>query len=223
MTLNTGGRTIIPETIPDWMNKVDRRIEEIDRMLARARNPTVVSTIPSGAPQNGDEIYFQTQAMADLGVMWRFRFRDVNPNGTANTSTKKWEYVGGSQLYVVRNTDFQTVSDGTTLHDPADADVDVLIPLRGDYQLEYGAAADAASPNGSGQLYQTPVNMTDAPTTGIGLSVMWRSDNWQSDATKSKVVDIPANKNIRTRYSTINGAGRVSGRWLSVLPIRVGP
>lgn len=75
----------------------ERKIAHADGTSDFSRAPQV-SALPSN-PAHGDEVWFQNQSMMNNGVGWRLRYRAYNLDGTANTNTHKWEYVGGAVFY----------------------------------------------------------------------------------------------------------------------------
>ena len=91
----------------------------------------LVTVLPS-VPFDGQEIYFQSAAMATDGIVWHLRYR------AASASAYKWEFIGGSALYAANdgtvNTSSATVGDGDN---PGPS---ITAPLKGVYDVEnFGA------------------------------------------------------------------------------------
>lgn len=86
----------------------------------------IVSALPAG-PTDGDEVYFQSTAMATAGVMWHLRYR------AAATGSYKWEFVGGPDLFTTHGS--STAVTTTALANVGSA---VAIPLSGEYTIDFG-------------------------------------------------------------------------------------
>jgi hypothetical protein len=103
-------------------------VKDLETRLYNASKPPLVSAIPA-SPSDADECYYQSAAMATLGLVWHFRYR-------ASAGTYKWEFVGGSDwldevvtdesLSVTNYTDLTTVGPQIT------------VPLAGEYEI-FGA------------------------------------------------------------------------------------
>jgi hypothetical protein len=105
-----------------------------DRDVRSAKTPPLVNELPDD-PIDGDEIYFQTPAMAALGIVWRFRFN------ADSALSEKWECVGGDDIAIgpqggdssVTSTALAALTAGPT----------IAVPLAGVYQV--GVAANIQS------------------------------------------------------------------------------
>jgi hypothetical protein len=83
----------------------------------------------------------------DAAVWFFFRYRDPNPDGSANTASHKWDYISGPPIY---NTD-----ESDTSYSPGGANTwtaaggtpgpDLHAPLDGRYQLSFGSQINAAT------------------------------------------------------------------------------
>lgn len=90
-----------------------------------------VTALPA-QPVDGQEAYFQTQAMATGGIPpWYLRHRKLDPNGTTNPNTYKWEPVGGV-VEMEQTTGTQSTASTTPvlLSGPS-----LTLPLAGDYDV----------------------------------------------------------------------------------------
>lgn len=92
----------------------------------RMPSHAVVSALPS-APFDGQVIYFQSEAMAALGVVWQLRYR------AASASAYKWEYVGGAGLHEYTTGGEKAVVVGTWNLIPGGPTI--TLPLAGDYDV----------------------------------------------------------------------------------------
>jgi hypothetical protein len=178
----------------------------------------IVSVLPS-SPTDGTEVYFQTSAMALLGIVWRLKFRD-----TMGLTFYQWEFVGGSPLFdaIAAN----QASSNTAYVDLATVGPSVPLPLSGDYLVEWGADV---------QEYSTAQYM------GIGV---WNGSTWtqfgnpmygqvnatgiagvrasRSKATKLTGLVGGAANSLRARYATSAATSLAWGdRWMKVTPVRV--
>lgn len=106
--------------------------------------PQLVSALP-GSPVDGQEIYFQSTAMAADGIAWHLRYR-----ATAS-SVYKWEFLGGAPLYNLVAQNAGTASG--TYTDLATPGPDVTVPLAGDYMVAQGCGA--ANSNVSQEAYMS--------------------------------------------------------------------
>jgi hypothetical protein len=88
-------------------------------------NPPLVTALPT-SPADGDEIVFQTAAMAAQGIAWHLRYR------LGSSSIYKWEFIGGPRLGVlssIANHDFSLSTYVSTAYN-------ITLPLAGDYEVE---------------------------------------------------------------------------------------
>jgi len=96
--------------------------------------PSYVTTLP-GAPTDLQEVYFQTTAMAALGIVWHAKYRQ---------GTGKWQYLGGAPWFVSASSSvsLSTVSSNTII-----ADLGILIPASGTYDCIIQANASHSGNN----------------------------------------------------------------------------
>lgn len=86
--------------------------------------PAVVTTLPA-SPADGDEVYYQTSAMATANIMWHLRYR-------AAAGTYKWEYIGGSPFITGVAGDITTTSSSRVA---MTAGPTIALPKAGKYIL----------------------------------------------------------------------------------------
>ena len=175
-------------------------------------SPSLVSTLP-GSPTDGQIVHYQSAAMAALGIIWAFRFKQ---------STNKWEFVGGPPLtgQAAGGTLF-AAAVGTWANPHAGSIVDITVPLGGDYWIESsmqilssaGGIANFSPVLGVGGSGVSPFN--------VGLSMA--SGAYYTQFARGVMSAVPAASVIRNRYyinQTTNLT--IAGVVMSVLPIKVG-
>lgn len=89
----------------------------------------VVSTLPTVGLVDGQEVYYQSAAMATDGIAWHLRYR------SASASAYKWEYVGGSALRAVASGGASSTSATDALWSNGPL---LTIPLTGVYEVNFG-------------------------------------------------------------------------------------
>lgn len=172
----------------------------------------VVKNLPTN-PNDGDEIYF----LADdtNGVMWHLRYRK------ASASIYKWEFIGGQALQTQANT---TVSMGTlsAFTDFSDALPTIVLPLSGDYDLEYGAEL---THTGTGQgIFIQPV------ATGLAAGsqnayiqfVQAAAANSQRSVQYTRYRATGISGTLKLQYFVGATGGSADRRKLLATPVRVG-
>ena len=174
----------------------------------------LVSALP-GSPVDGQEVYFQSSAMATAGVAWHIRYR------SAASGSYKWEFIGGAPLtnaVGTAGTDESTTS--TSYTDLTTVGPSVTVPLAGNYGLRFaidsyrndaGAGVDA---NISFALGATAASSGNAISNGSGQMIPGAGE---------KLVTLAASDIVRAKYAVSSGTGRFRGkRILTIYPIQVG-
>lgn len=101
----------------------------LDTSSAMVYPPPLVTALPS-SPAEGQEVYFQTTAMAAANSIWHLRYR------AAVVGANKWELLGGSALYDHNiNTSIQQTANISTYAAMTNTPT-VTLPLSGDYLVE---------------------------------------------------------------------------------------
>lgn len=172
-----------------------------------------VTSLPA-SPTDGQTVVYV--ASATDAVLWTLRYN------AGSASAYKWEFLGGSVLGAITPTGLQAIADSASAHDAATIDNGVLVPLAGDYWARYGCQADAATPDGTGQIYQNVYDASVGGTVPVGQDVAFRSSNFGSHATEYYLGGLIAGHTYRTRYRTAAGAGRRAAPYLMLTPVRVG-
>jgi hypothetical protein len=88
-----------------------------------------VTSLP-GSPQDGQIVAYKADATA--GVIWLFRYR------AGSASAHKWEFIGGSPLYAVVDTD-EALVNGAAYVNLTTVGPSVTAPLAGEYMVREGA------------------------------------------------------------------------------------
>jgi hypothetical protein len=189
----------------------------LDFSIARVGGPTgpkgdpgvsatapLVSVLPS-APVDGQEIHFQSTAMATAGAVWRFRYR------ATSTSPYKWEFIGGSPYASFAGTITPT---GTAADVPATV---FPVPLAGDYRL-----------SGAGGGSSTPINAYWGLRVALASGVSSWAFGVSYVAAFSAPASVPnvvftgvAGAQARVQVSA-NGTSTIEWITFSVVPVRVG-
>lgn len=181
---------------------------KLDGLSGLAPGPPLVSALP-GSPVDGQEVYYQSTAMATNGIVWQLRYR------AASASIYKWEYVGGTPLYhdIPTNEAFNNVA---TPVDPATPGPTVTPALAGDYDASMGCNFFAAAASNV-QIHLIRMSDTTA-VLRIDASVAGPSAAF-TFARNGKITVATAAIEYRMRYV---GNGNTRDRWLRMIPIRVG-
>lgn len=177
--------------------------------------PTIVAALP-GSPVDGQEVYYQSSAMATDGIVWHLRYR------AGSASTYKWECLGGGHLFNEVTTSGACTSVGAYV-DLASTGPDVTVPLAGDYDLWFGAGAWFNQANLA--AYMAPaIGASAAADADSALAQPPAAGAWSVNVHRSlRKTGVVAASLIRLKYR-INaaGTGNFERRWLRVMPVRVG-
>lgn len=163
------------------------------------------------SPLHGQEIVYQTAAMAVLGIDWSFKYNALSG------SSLKWETIGGS--WWISEDDTQVVVSSAGYSVASGSLPAVTVPLLGDYIIRVGFAGGwgasgqpwmSYSVGGTGALDSDAA--TAATTAGIAMSVE-RSRRKNNIAASSAII---------SNYRTSSASPTVERRYLHIKPIRVG-
>lgn len=172
----------------------------------------LVSALP-GSASDGDEVYYQNAAMATDGVLWHLRYR------AAASGSYKWEFVGGSSLKsVVEGYDTSVITG--VWHDLGVSGPQLTIPLAGDYEEKWGANLRVLS--GANQVNMGLSVDGAAPAIGYDIEVLANVSGEGAHASRSKVQTLGAGVLLKARYYVASGQMSARGRWLEIVPVRVG-
>lgn len=170
----------------------------------------LVSALPS-SPTDGQQVDFQTSAMAGLGTRWRLVYR------AASVSPYKWEFVGGSAL---TDQDTATVACAvggyTVLPRPT-----VTVPLAGEYVFDWAVQVNGSS--GVACLFYIGLHVNGVADANIVTGAAIPAMNFQatSGLTAARRA-LSAGDVIKLGVSPSVALNVLSMRALSVKPVRVG-
>jgi hypothetical protein len=175
--------------------------------------PTV-STLP-GEPVDGQEIVFQTTAMATGGVIWRFRYN------AESASTHKWELQGGSALFTAPSGG-GSLATASVAFSATSSVVGLTIPLAGEYELEFGARAYPFAQNQT--MLVVPALSVGEASEASALEIDAAASVGNTGSRKLLASTVSAGQVFTLYYkkSSSIAEAEFSRRWLSALPIRVG-
>lgn len=206
--------TVAPIVFSGWidLSSVSFSTEQTTFPAGKSIIP-VVSALPGGT--DGDEVYYQSAAMALIGVMWRLRYR------AASTSAYKWEVVGNSSLIDYVAADEVTNSLGYAAL--ATAGPTITVPLAGDYIVAHGMIGYGLTPGDSSSM-----------SYDIGATAAVDADNVKTQqAQNTQVVSLSRDKpktiaaaatalTAKYKAGVASGTCHFAERWMRVTPIRVG-
>ena len=165
------------------------------------------STLP-GSPTDGDTIYYQTTAMASLGVAWNLRYRSAG-------GTYKWEYVGGSPIYASA---LGAVTATTSTPTAKTNGPSFTVPLAGVYMLNYGVTllgTIASSYVGAQPYYNATQINADSEIANALITYV-------SAAMSFAATLATAGNTLELYYKADSGTGTFIRRWLRAVPVMVG-
>ena len=178
-----------------------------------ASQPTFESTLP-GSPYEGQEIYFQSAALATLGMVWHLRYR-------SGGGTYKWECIGAAPL-IARDWTLQmnlAASNGVaTALSPA---VAITLPLAGDYLVRYGAILGHTGNNQGMSVVPIATGLSYA---GVNRAQFVQPATAASSAAPSagEIIATGISGTLELRYEAGAAGGIAYHKWISATPIRVG-
>jgi len=176
----------------------------------------VVASLPT-SPVDGQEIIYQSAAMATDGVAWRFKYR------AASSSSYKWEFIGGPAWYAQVLTSETTATIGSWVNLTGTNGPLITAPLAGDYIAQGQCRTDATTAPTAGYIGITNGDATAFNNAGVTLSAI---TNVGSNSQSNRLDGVAAATTIKLRYF-IGGGGAASScafsnREITVTPIRVG-
>jgi hypothetical protein len=176
------------------------------------RFPTRVTSLP-GSPVDGQHIIYV--ADATNGVLWPLRYN------AGSASAYKWEFVGGSPLTAEVATTENTAS--TTYADLTTVGPQVTIPLAGDYLITGGIIA---GPTTSVFLAAIAAVKLGAAATSdndrLAQAAFSTANNSSAGGSTLRRNALAAAAVLKMQYRVTAGTGFFGGRYLAVVPVRVG-
>lgn len=174
----------------------------------------VVTALPT-SPYDGQEVFYQSAAMASDGenIIWHLRYR-----GTAGGNG--WEFIGGAPWSALVATDQSTSS--STFGDLATVGPTITVPRAGEYLVTISCRMFPSTSGHAAMSYAIGgAAALDADTVEIGLGAAVAGSYVTLGRTKKKS-GIAANTAITAKYRTAAAASTsFVERFLSVLPVRL--
>lgn len=178
-----------------------------------------VSVLPTIDLYDGREVLFQTQVMATAGFgAWRVRYRALNPDGSANASTHKWEPIGAPALFAEVTTEEATavgVYNALATAGPA-----VALPLAGDYIVEIGHTS-LNSTVGQELIMSYEIGATAASDADMAIGNADTVNRRQAFARAMRKTGLAA-VTLTAKYRTGGGTATFGRRWMRATPLQVG-
>jgi hypothetical protein len=173
----------------------------------------LVSSLP-GSPSDGQTIYYQSAAMASLGVVWTFRYR-------TGGGTYKWEFVGGAPLYVQFATSRTTTSGSYVALTDA---VEVTNPLAGDYLIEHGAEMGYTSGGPGIARSQATIKLGSAAAADAeSISSHGSAAGMTFSVSRAMYRTLASSMTLAQQYKSPGGVTvTVLNRWVQIRPVAVG-
>lgn len=165
-------------------------------------------TTPPASPVEGQ--LWLLPADASKGVMWMLRYR------SGSASTYKWEFVGGTPLYLEVLTNDALGSSGTWV-----VDTNVLTaPRAGEYRVSFGyyCAASGASTIYCGVLVSGATTPGSATQTGATVS---QSGVTANGAKLEIPLTLAASDTVHLAYNGSAATNTVGNRHITLRPIRL--
>jgi hypothetical protein len=192
-----------------------QRLNEMEAGIAAGAAPKLASALPSSANAvDGQTLWYQTAAMAALGVVWLLRYNVLS------SSAYKWEVVSAGALWAeIDSNDGYGPTSGGGWTDTANVGPQVTVPLAGDYRLAYGAFLS----NGTAGLQSYCAPLVGAGPVLIADRAGKLTGDGGTSASRERVkLALPPATVIKLQYNGNGGTPQVSLRWLRATPIRVG-
>lgn len=201
-----------------------RALEQISlRWPAAPDRRTPVAVLPSN-PADGQEIYYQTTAMQALGVVWHLRYRAYQADVvTLNPSSSKWEFVGGAPWFLHTTAVVSYTTGATTFTaGPALAAPQITVPVLGDYIVTGAVSAQSATATADFRVLLHVAGVANGTlgaggATGTGMFTFSGGLGRALTLATGNVLD------IRIAANTVSRPLDVHDRYLSLLPVRLGP
>lgn len=192
---------------------VTDRVRAIEQRLAY--NVPIVSALPSSGI-DGQIIRFQSAAMATLGIVWEFRYR--------SGLTYPWEFVGGGSWFVQIITAETTAS--TTYADLATVGPSITMPLKGEYEVSWGASVDftAITTNRVARVGLSNAGGTPADADSIRSGHPNIASLTQSHQKADTVAIAAAGDVLKMQYKAASAGtdtARYASRFMAVTPLHV--
>jgi hypothetical protein len=201
-----------PADVPADVKKLAQRLDVI-------LGPALVTSLPV-SPVDGQEVYYQSAAMATAGLLWHLRYR------AAATAPYRWEFVGGGPLQHYIQTQ-QTRTANTGAGDLATVGPQVTIPLAGVYDVDWGWGYGYHAGQAGVQIIMTLDGCGATGTARIPDGAAAANDVAAVGATPGRnrmAMTLTPAGILKAQYQVggTTGSGSFGNRYLNVTPLRVG-
>ena len=199
------------------VDKAESRLARIERKINRSR---VGTTLPTN-PLDGQVLQYQSSTMRDGatnvigGVVWTFRYN------SANTSSYKWEFVGGSAW--VSKVDTAETTTSAAYAALATAGPSITVPLAGVYAVSYGSKQDYTVITSNRIAYHSiDIGAAAASDSDAVVSSHPNIVGLLQTPSTTTTLTLAAGDAVVSKYRTGADTVRFQKRFLSVVPVSVG-
>lgn len=204
-----------------------RQILEGSPLAVRVRQLQAAGAIATALPDSpveGEDVYYLADAAA--GVCWHLKYWP-DPG-----SAYDWLFVGGASLSSEKDAALVFGSSASWQDSVVGERVSVTLPLAGDYEVRWGANMYNSTASGIAGVGITTIvgGVTTDPTGNANIDnpkvATQRSGDgstdWGSRSRERKFAAVAAATELRMRYFADNPSASIGGRWMAVVPVRVG-
>lgn len=202
--------------------KGDQGAQGIQGIAGPQSRPPLVAALPTYAASiDGDEVYYQSAALAALGILWHLRYR-------AAAVTHKWEVLGAPPPLVAEVAASANVASAGYNDLTGSPGPTVTLPLPGDYDVQVGAGELYAGSNGqqawmSYAIGATAADDADALASYVyNATAAYRNDVVLPLSRARRKADLGAVA-LTAKYRVGAGSVYAKNRSIRATPVRVGP
>ena len=187
------------------------KVVQASQFIVPLASASLVTSLPS-APIDGQEIRYL--ADATNGVIWNLRYR------AASSSSYKWEFIGGSQLYSISTGSFQTTSSTFQVWSTGPT---ITVPIAGIYEITLSAVTGNQSASVNTSYAAVAVN----GTVSTAYDGVWNTSSGQWDHSRGSIIirkTLAANDvlTVKTKSDNNVSTANTDNGVLTVQPVRVG-
>jgi hypothetical protein len=182
-----------------------------DKIAAGVATPPLVDTLPGGS--DGQEVIFQTAAMAAVGTAWHLRYRAASP------LAYKWEFVGGAALYAnVAGTLSMSTLGG---YEDGASYVDLTVPASGLYDIYGFMRVVSTTTQDVGSRIRYSGGATSGGTLG-GTRKMIANEDVLVIAQGRVTSTLAGARTYRMQHMSQTASADFSGRFMYATPVALG-
>lgn len=205
------------DTLAREMNAMKQRLDTLARVISHGVE--IVETLPIN-PVDGQEVYFQTSAMATKAIIWKLRYR------AESTAARKWEFVGGAPLMEENNGDVALTlgSSGFVYQDLANSP-NIILPMSGVYSVAFGCHTVIQTGAANSELDLQIFSSTNVAVTEFLRSFVGVVGTFEWPVMRESVVTVSALTELKMRVagnSTVASGYRTNARFMRAIPLRLG-